>query len=94
MSFDQDGDKGGIFARMWSPDGIGGPEFQVNDHEDNWQHDPKLASLPSGHWIAVWSSIGQGTTDKTGVSIYAKIYQPGNEANGGKEFKVNEGTSP
>ena len=91
-SFDQDGDDGGIFARVFTADGLGGDEFQVNDFVKGNQHLPRVASLPSGRWLVTWTSVNQDSEAKSAASIYAKIYEPGQEIKGTKEIKINSGT--
>ena len=91
-SFDQDGDDGGIFARVWSADGGGGEEFQVNDYEEGAQTNPRVASVPSGRWLITWVSFNQDSEEKGASSVYAKIYEPGPAIKGSKEIKINLGT--
>ena len=52
----QDGSSGGIFGRVYDSAGQPGGEFQINTTTASWQHDVRIAGLPTG-FVAVWESL-------------------------------------
>ena len=83
----QDGDALGIFAKVYGSNGRGSEEMQVNTFTEGSQTRSALAALPSGRWIAVWTSDSQ---DGDSTGIYAQLYD--GTAAFGNEFLVNIGT--
>jgi hypothetical protein len=92
-SEDQDGDREGVFARIFSLDGT--PlldEFQVNTYTTNRQT-PARAGASSvmwtddDHFVVTWQSYGQDGSEN---SIQARVFHDDGE--GGDEFQVNQTT--
>ncbi len=86
QSWGQDGDRFGIFARQFDPQGEPlGPEFQVNSYAPGDQTQPAIAVAEEGDFIIVWTSGGQDG-DQTGV-FAQRFGRTG--AFLGREFRVN-----
>jgi hypothetical protein len=59
-SYDQDGDRNGIFAQRFANSGaLAGAEFQVNTYTENRQRGPAVACSAAGDFVVAWSSYGQ-----------------------------------
>ncbi len=59
-SYDQDGDRNGIFAQRFANSGaLAGAEFQVNTYTENRQSGPAVACNAAGDFVVAWSSYGQ-----------------------------------
>ena len=60
----QDGSGLGIFGQRYSSTGtpVGG-EFRINTYTTNAQTTSAVASDPAGHFVVVWSSLGQDGSD-------------------------------
>ncbi len=85
-SQDQDGEGGGIFARLYRADGTpAGEEFQVNTHWEGTQSAPSVSMQPDGHFVIAWQSRYQ---DGDGYGIYAQAFRP-DGAPLGREMQVN-----
>lgn len=55
-SYDQDGDRRGIFAQRFANSGaLSGSEFQVNTYTEDRQSDPAIACSAGGNFTVVWS---------------------------------------
>ncbi|HEX6904759.1 MAG TPA: DUF4038 domain-containing protein [Thermoanaerobaculia bacterium] len=60
MSFDQDGDFGGIFAQRYDHNGNpDGAEFQVNSLIEGHQSSPLAGMSKRGDFVVAWESAGQ-----------------------------------
>ncbi len=85
-SNEQDGEGGGIFARLYRADGTpAGEEFQVNTHWEGAQIAPSVSMQPDGHFVIAWQSRYQ---DGDGYGIYAQAFRP-DGAPLGREMQVN-----
>ncbi len=63
-SWKQDGDREGVYARMFWNDGRPrSMEMRVNDYTKNFQWEPDLIVTPSKELIAVWSCWGKSELD-------------------------------
>ncbi|WP_228527064.1 cadherin-like domain-containing protein, partial [Noviherbaspirillum soli] len=90
-SANQDGDKNGIYAQRYNPDGsAAGGEFRVNSITVNDQSHPSAAIDGAGNVLIAWSSVGQDNGGSTGV--YAQRYDAGGAAVGAA-FLVNTTTA-
>ncbi len=90
MSYSQDGDYDGVFARLFTSTGSPvGAEFQVNSYTTNGQYDPHVAIDRAGNFITVWTSYGQVGQ---GNSIFGRIFGSSG-APAGPEFQVDTYTS-
>ncbi|KAJ6237444.1 myelin p0 related [Anaeramoeba flamelloides] len=93
-SYGQDGAEFGIFAQMYnSSDGsLIGKEFLVNNHTQNSQDDPSIASIGSNNekFVITWYSKGQ---DGSEFGIFAQMYNSSDGSRIGKEFQVNNYTT-
>jgi hypothetical protein len=85
-SFDQDGDKWGIYGQRYGSGGNPlGLELQVNTHTSSNQLRPSIAMNGPGDFVVVWWSLNQGGDD---YDIYGQRYDT--TANPlGSEFMVN-----
>ncbi len=82
----KDGDKSGVYARMFDANQntikVGGQnEFLVNTYTRNVQYSSTIAALKSGGFVIAWESYGQ---DNDGKGIYAQIF----DAKGNKLCKT------
>ena len=69
----QDGDEGGIYSSIYTPNGIKIKNvFQVNTQFIKDQTMPRVASIPGGNFIIHWSSNSQNVDHS--YDIWAKIY--------------------
>ncbi len=90
QSYNQDGDKFGIFAQRYNADGsVGGAEFQVNTFTNSSQEFPSIAMNAGGDFVIAWQSDNQDGDSK---SIHAQRYNADGSVEGG-EFLVNTRTS-
>jgi hypothetical protein len=90
MSFEQDGQYGGIYAQRYNSSGVAqGSEFQVNTYTDNFQDNPSIAMDNDGDFVITWQSEGQ---DGDGYGVFAQRYNSSGVAQGG-EFQVNTTTA-
>lgn len=73
-SWEQDGDKGGIYAQRFSSDGSKiGNEFLVNTYTKNYQWLPKAVYFNNGSFGIVWSSWEQdGSRDGVIFQLFDK----------------------
>lgn len=63
-SYAQDGDQGGIFARLVTPDGEpDGSEIQVNDYTPGRQDLSRVGADPRGNFVVAWTSWGEDGDD-------------------------------
>jgi len=90
ISFAQDGDAHGVFARRYDagmlPEGL---EFQVNTYTVGAQNHPDLSVGPDGSLVVAWES---SRPDSDGLEIFAQRYAP-NGTPLGEEFQVNTVTA-
>ena len=87
FSFGQDGSMGGIFARLFSNQGLPlGAEFQVNVTTPFNQRDPAVASLSGGGFVVAWVSEQQRFA--LSVDVYGRVYNAQGQAQGG-ELRLN-----
>ncbi|MEM9885730.1 MAG: T9SS type A sorting domain-containing protein [Bacteroidota bacterium] len=71
QSFNQDGDKFGIYGQRYNKVGAKqGGEFRVNTTTTNNQKEPAVAIDNSGNFIVVWYGKSQGVN-----KVYGKIYR-------------------
>lgn len=83
MSFDQDGERGGIFAQQYSADGLTkGSEFQVNMASSGHQGAPLVGISSQGDFIVAWE---EQTSEET--KIFARQFNQWGVALG-SEFQV------
>jgi len=88
-SFNQDGDKTGIFAQRFKPDGSPRrKEFQVNTKTQGWQEHPDIAVDGQGNFVICWQSYEDADQ---AYDIFARKYTK-NGLPEGPEFKVNTKT--
>lgn len=85
MSFDQDGDLGGIFGQRYDKLGrLEGTEFQVNTVTQGHQGSPRVDMDAQGGFIVTWESEGQ---EGEGLGIFGRRFNSlGLPA--GEEFQV------
>jgi hypothetical protein len=85
-SYDQDGDRRGIFAQRFASGGaLGGTEFQVNTYTKDRQSDPAIACSAGGDFTVAWSGNDQ---DGDARGIFGQRFA----ADGtflGAEFRIN-----
>jgi hypothetical protein len=56
-SFDQDGDRGGIYARRYSSTlSAQGGEIQINEETVGHQEKPQIALDAAGNWLIAWTT--------------------------------------
>jgi hypothetical protein len=86
MSFDQDGDQGGIYTQLLDSSGYAdGSEFRINTTLAGHQGSPLVGMSDDGGFVVAWESDGQ---DGDGVGIFARRF----DAFGtplGRELQVN-----
>ena len=85
----QDGSGWGIYARVYTLLGVGGPEFRVNTTTTGDQTAPSVAMNGGGGFVIAWTSSGQ---DGSGLGVYAQQYNMAGLVMGG-EFLVNTTTA-
>jgi hypothetical protein len=86
----QDGDLGGIFARLINPAGVPfGQEIQVNEVTAGRQDFPEVVMSPDGSFVVAWTSGGQDG-DEEGVYL-RRFDSRGRPLSG--EIRVNETTA-
>jgi hypothetical protein len=89
-SYDQDGDRSGIFGQRYDSDGMAqGAEFRVNSYTTNSQNHPSAASDANGNFVVVWESYGQ---DGSAYGVFGQRFDSAGAPLGG-EFRVNSYTS-
>jgi hypothetical protein len=66
---DQDGDRSGIFARRYAPDGRRSAEFRINVFRESFQVRPAVALAPGGRGAVAWDSVGR---DGDGLGVAAR----------------------
>jgi len=90
QSNEQDGDKFGIYARIYDPStNTWSNEFPINTTTADEQDSVAVAGLPNGNFVVTWQSEGQDGDD---TGIYGRIF----DANGNaqtNEFLVNTTTN-
>jgi hypothetical protein len=89
-SYAQDGDSGGIFARLVNPAGVPfGKDIQVNQHAAGRQDFSKVIMDAQGGFVVAWTSQDQ---DGDAEGVYARRFDAkGNPL--GPEIRVNETTA-
>ncbi len=88
LSRDQDGERGGIYAQRFKPNGSpDGAEFLVNTTTTSDQSYPGVAMDADGDFVVVWDSQ-QGVDSGVFTDIYARRYSRSGVAQG-DEFLVN-----
>ncbi len=88
-SFDQDGDRWGIYGKRYDSAGTPiGSEFQVSTFFSSNQIRPDVAMDGSGNFVVVWWSLSQDTDD---YGIYGQRYDSVGDQEG-SEFLVNTHT--
>lgn len=66
VSYDQDGDKEGIYQQIFDPDGTPfGDETLVNVTTSSSQDGAQVTTLEDGSWVVTW--FGNGPTDGAGI---------------------------
>ncbi len=89
-SFDQDGERGGIYAQRFDAAGVAqGSEFRVNTTTAGGQLNPAVAMDSDGDFVIAWTSSGQ---DGSGYGVYAQRYNAAGAAQG-SEFLVPQTTA-
>jgi hypothetical protein len=87
QSHDQDGDGGGIVARVFGPDGApASSEIIVNEITADTQYDPAVAPLAGGGFVAAWST---NTDVGLGFNVAMRRFGPTGAALGA-ENAVNQ----
>jgi len=90
QSKDQDGDKEGVYARVFDSAGLAQTdEFLVNQTTNKEQKDPSVSMDDAGNFVVAWQSKDQ---DGSKEGIYARLYDDAGVAQTG-EFRVNETTA-
>jgi hypothetical protein len=85
-SYAQDGDSGGIFARLVDTTGVPyGAEIQVNEYSIGRQDFSKVIMNPHGGFVVAWTSEGE---DGDGEGVYARRFDENGDPLG-LEFRVN-----
>jgi hypothetical protein len=65
-----------LLGRVFSPDGIGGAEFQIGDHTSRWQ-DSHIAGLPQGDFVVTWQVQNEGEDAGAHAwSVYEQRFSP------------------
>lgn len=87
-SWGQDGDSGGIYARVFNATtGLNTTaEFQVNVYELDNQLNPSICALAEDTFAVAWQSVGQ---DSAGSGVYARVFNATTGLNTTAEFQVN-----
>ena len=86
----QDGSNYGIYGQVYNADGTTrGGEFKVSSYAYDSQQEPKIASLPDGGFMVVWTSSGQ---DGSSWGVYGQRFDASGDAVG-TEFRLNETTA-
>jgi hypothetical protein len=90
MSFDQDGDRGGIYGQMYGSDGNrANNEFRVNTTTAGHQSAPLVGMSDSGAFVVAWDSEGPNGED---LGIFAQRFDAlGQQV--GTELLVTPGSS-
>ncbi len=87
----QDGDQGGVYARIYNANGSpAGNEFRVNATTANIQGDPSISALHGANangFVITWTAIQPGSN---GYDIFSQRYD-GAGAAVGTETKINTG---
>jgi hypothetical protein len=79
MSFEQDGDLGGIFGQRFDHQGRpDGDEFEVNTTTKGHQGSPLVASAANGDFVVAWESAAEDG----GVGIFAQRFSRGGAPEG------------
>ncbi|MEN9362673.1 MAG: hypothetical protein RL095_4208, partial [Verrucomicrobiota bacterium] len=82
----QDGQAGGIYGRIYQPDGTASTsEFKINTTIASEQYDSSIAGLADGGFIATWGSYGQ---DGSEWAVIGQRYTA-QGARVGTEFQAN-----
>jgi hypothetical protein len=90
VSFGQDGDSNGIFARLFAADGTPlGDDFQVNASSLDSQESPSIAMTTQGDFVITWSSFLQ---DGDGYGVFARQFDASGTPRQIEEFQVSTTT--
>ncbi|WP_416676414.1 calcium-binding protein [Egbenema bharatensis] len=88
----QDGDKSGIYAQRFAPNGNPrGSEFRVNSNTRGDQISPAVGMDAEGNFTVVWASDDRGRGDGDGFGVFAQQF----DAEGdriGDEIRINTTT--
>lgn len=91
-SYGQDSDKDGVFARMYTLQGVPkGPEFLVNTHVINRQDNPDVAMDAAGNFVIVWRAYNH-PADGNQWGIFGQRFNAAGQRVGG-EFRINTFTA-
>jgi hypothetical protein len=91
-SYGQDSDKDGVFARMYTLQGIPkGNEFLVNTVVQNRQDNPDVAMDAAGNFVVVWRAFNH-PLDRTQWGIIGQRFNAAGQKLGG-EFLINTYTA-
>lgn len=91
VSFAQDGDASGIFARLFDVDGVPvGDEFQVNEVAAESQLRPAIAANNDGSFMVVW--YGRNPPFTGDADVFGRIFDSAGSPRT-PEFQVNTYTS-
>jgi hypothetical protein len=97
-SLGQDGANLGVFGQRYAETGDPvGPEFQVNTYTKYDQLSPRVAAIPTGEFVVVWTSQGDtcpgcGGQDGSSDGVFGQRYASSG-APAGPEFRVNTYTT-
>jgi len=90
LTYDQDGDWGGIYAQTFYANGTKfASEFQVNTYTINYQQSPSSTSLNDSKFVIVWRSDIQ---DEGTCGIYGQLFNA-DSSKYASEFQVNTYTT-
>ncbi len=91
-SYGQDSDKDGVFARMYTLQGVPkGPEFLVNTVVQNRQDNPDVAMDANGNFVIVWRAFNH-PNDGNQWGIFGQRFNAAGQKVGG-EFRINTYTA-
>ena len=87
-SLNQDGSGEGVYARVYSSQGVPNSEFQVSETSTGTQRSPSIGVDAAGNFVIAWDGSGSGDT----AGIFARIFAS-NGSPQGSEFRVNATTA-
>jgi hypothetical protein len=89
-SYGQDGDKDGVYARLYNAFGQArSDEFRVNTTTANYQRLSDVAMDDAGNFVVVWMSYGQ---DGSGYAVMGRVFNANGSARTG-ELRINQYTT-
>lgn len=89
-SYGQDGDKDGVYARLYNAYGQAlSNEFRVNTTTANYQRNSDVAMDDAGNFVVAWMSYGQ---DGSGYAVIGRVFNADGTARTG-EIRLNQYTT-